>query len=470
MNEEFESPFGGSQDNDLIKRFEQMLEAGEQYFFDVEEFDEIISYYIEERASKRAFEVLSMAKSQHPATGDLILREAELMASTNRFQEALTIINKLEQVEKWNTDLFLTKASILSQIGNNRGAINTLEHVLTICQEEEKDEICINIAFECQNLEEPNEAIEYLKKALQYNPENEEAIYEIAYCFDLIGNNQEAIETFVSVIDETPYSHHAWYCLGNVYLATGLVEDALRAYDYSIVIQDDFASGYFNKAMCLMQLELYDQAIDCFGQSLKFELIDSVCLYYIGECYLRLNQDRQAEIHFRKAIGKDDRLLDAWVGMATVLYKQNKTIEALHYIKKALKLDERSGENWYLQGEYQLDAGLEVEACTSFEKALEHGYNKTSIWLNYSEVLVSLEQFEKAEELLEKALSTCPKDSEIHYRYVAYLLVHGRIGDAEEMLIAALELNNEKVESLLAYYPEVIRYPQLLALIDSYEG
>jgi tetratricopeptide (TPR) repeat protein len=469
MKEEFESPFEGPQDNDLIKRFEEMLEAGEQYFFDVEEFDEIISYYMEERASQRAFEVLSMAKSQHPATGDLILREAELLAATNRFQEALSIIGKLEQVEKWNTDLFLTKASILSQIGNNRGAINTLEHVLTICQDDEKDEICINIAFECQNLEKPEEAIHYLKRALTYNPQNEEAIYEIAYCYDLIGENAEAIETFVSVIDETPYSHHAWYCLGNVYLATGAVEDALRAYDYSVVIQDDFASGYFNKAMCLMQLEHYEQAIECFRQSLNFELIDSVCLYYIGECYLRMDEDRQAEIHFRKAIAKDERLLDAWVGMATVLYKQNKTIEALHYIKKAIKLDEHSGENWYLQCEYQLDAGLEDEACNSFERALENGYNKTSIWLNYSEILVALEQFEKAEELLNKALETCPKDSEIHYRYVAYLLIHGRIGDAEEMLLTALELNSKKVESLLAYYPEVIHYPHLLALIDSYQ-
>ncbi len=467
MNEEFESFFSPNQEsNELIARYENMVAAGEQFFFDVEEFEELIVYYMEERSSQQAFEVLHMAKSQHPSTNDLVLREAELLATTGRFQDALNALAGLEEIEKWNIDLFLTKSSILSQIGRNEQAVEVLEHTIDIAPDDEKDEICINLAFEYQNLNKPDKAVEALKQALHFNPENEEALYELAYCFEQVGDELAAIETFQEFIDNAPYSHHAWYCLGNVYMQVGALEKALEAYDYSIVIQEDFPSGHFNKALCLLQLELYEQAIEQFHESLKYELIDSVCLFYIAECHFKLNNLRRAEVYYKKAIQKDERLTDAWIGMAAVLQEEGRTIEALHHVRQALNLDDKNAENWFLYAEMQVNLGFFEDAFSAYEKAIELGYTKLAIWLNYSDVLFQEERMDECQEVMERAFDSAPKESELYYRYTAYLLAQNLQDEALGFLALGLEINKERVNQLFHYYPEAFQYDSVIELIE----
>jgi len=467
MNEEFDSFFSpNDQSNDLIVRYENMVAAGEQFFFDVEEFEELIVYYMEERSSQQAFEVLHMAKSQHPSTNDLILREAELLATTGRFDDALRTLEKVEEIEKWNIDLYLTKASILSQVGRNQQAVEVLQHVIEIAPADEIDEICINLAFEYQNLNQPEKAVEALTKALKHNPENEEALYELAYCFEQTGDELSAIESFQAFIDNAPYSHHAWYCLGNVYMQIGALEKALEAYDYAIVIQDDFASGHFNKALCLIQLELYEQAIEQFHESLKYELIDSVCLFYIAECHFKLGEYRKAEIHYKKAIQKDERLTDAWIGMAAVLQEEGRLVEALHHVKRALSLDEKNAENWFLFAEMQVAMEFMEDAIQAYEKAIELGYTKLAIWLNYSDLLFHEGRMDECQSVMERAFESSPKESELYYRYTAYLLVQNMEAEALGFLDLGLKLNKERVNQLFHYYPDAFQFNAVIDLIE----
>src|SRR3546814_9774721 len=80
-------------------------------------------------------------------------------------------------------------------------------------------------------------------------------LYELAFCFDIIDRQEESIAFYQKYIDEEPYSYAAWYNLGNAFNKLGLFEKAIDAYDYAILVRDNFAAAYFNKGNALMRSE-----------------------------------------------------------------------------------------------------------------------------------------------------------------------------------------------------------------------
>ena len=81
-----------------------------------------------------------------------------------------------------------------------------------------------------------NKAIEYLQLSLEDNPENDVALYEIAFCW-IHGPSRDSISFYERFIDKQPYSYAAWYNLGNVLNRMDRFEEALDAYDYCLAIR-----------------------------------------------------------------------------------------------------------------------------------------------------------------------------------------------------------------------------------------
>src|ERR1700746_1276147 len=99
--------------------------------------------------------------------------------------------------------------------------------------------------------------------------ENEVALYELAFCYELNGQSEESVKYYTDFVDKHPYTSTAWFNLGVPYNRMGMYEKAIDAYDYSIAIQDDFASAYFNKANSLANLNRLDEAIEVYKETLK---------------------------------------------------------------------------------------------------------------------------------------------------------------------------------------------------------
>ena len=131
-------------------------------------------------------------------------------------------------------------------------------------------------------------------------------------------------------IDDHPYSYTAWYNLGCVQSKLELYEKALDAFDFAIVINEEFTTAYFNKANALYNLERYNEAISVYKETFSLEKPEALTFYYIGECYERLEDYRKAKINYNKAIQLNPDLADAWMGIGIVLDNQNLRTEGIH--------------------------------------------------------------------------------------------------------------------------------------------
>ena len=462
-NEDFENS---------LKRFEEMISSDKPQFFDADELEEIIDYYMQWFNLELAKKAIDYATEQYPINSSIKIKKAQYLSSQHNTRDALLLLNEIESVESTNSELFMTRGFIYSQIGLSEQAIENFKSALPLA--EFKDEVYVAIGVEFLNDEKAEDALYYLKKAIKLNSENEVALNELSLCFELTGKSEEAISFYENYIDGSPYNYYAWFNLGISYNRLGLYEKAVDAYDYAIAIKDNFSSAYFNKANSLAQQEKYIEAIAVYKETFKHEEPDANTYYYIGECYENLTQYDDALVNYNRAIKLDPAYADAWLGVGIVLDYQNRITESIHYVKKALEINPHMPEYWYVFAEVQHKLGFLEEAAAAYLRVIELGYNEYDVYIDYAKLLYDGEYYKDCEKILADGIKKFPNTPELIYRMSGLQMELGRKQDGMTFLENALqlkawELMSKRNTELLEYLPILETDTAVMQLIQSFK-
>ena len=178
-----------------VNRFLEMQSSDKEYFFDVNQFEDLFDYFLENGEWDDAESVIRMARKQHPIANSINIREAHLNVAFGKINNALSILNKAEKIEPFNEDILLLKAQVLSQMRQHQKALQYYERALEKSIEN-KSEIMLDIAMELEEMQDYQRAIEVLKELLLNDPDNEVALHEISHCFESLDEPQNGIEFF----------------------------------------------------------------------------------------------------------------------------------------------------------------------------------------------------------------------------------------------------------------------------------
>lgn len=439
---------------DLVMRFEQMMAENASYYFDIDQFEEIIEYYNFSGKLKHALEVIEYGYSLFPENTTLLFKEAQILTGVGRLNKALQRLRMLEQIEQ-SDEVLLLMASIYSQQREHRKAISLLFRVLELTSEDSQDEIYMEIALEYENMERFDKAQEILQEAILKFPENEILLYELAYCFDLSERTAESVEYYQSFIEKYPYSFPAWYNLANAYQKLEMMDKALDAYDYSIAIQSDFTPAYYNKALSLFKMDRFQEAINVFEETYHYEPPQAPVYCHIGECFEKMDQFDKALFYYRKSIQTDEFYADGYLGVGVIMDLQDNTAEGLPFVERAVELEPDNVDYLLFKVEFlkKLEHWDEVEVLT--QSLIKRFPDNEDVWLEYSDVFFKKDDAKSALDTLLTGLEHCPKSDEIHFRKVAYLMALGRITEAEELMFFLAQTKNNNLSEIEDYYPEI---------------
>lgn len=465
MIEDFD-PFS-SETNELVGKFDEMIRQDKMYFFDVEEFEEIIDFYLERNIPKKARTAIDYAMRQHPSSSTFMLRKAQYYAGVNNSVKALDLLNRLEVLEPKNPDIFIAKGALFSKLKKYADAIRSYE--IAAKYSDEKDDIYTRIAFEYEELRNYDKAIDSLIKAIDFNPENQAVIYELAFCYEMAGREEESVEFFQKFLDKHPYSDIGWFNLGIGWSNLQLFEKAIDAYEFAIAITPEFSSAYFNMANALANIGKYHEAIKFYEETLELEDPDPLTYYYIGECHEKIFDYEKAYSNYKAALKLNPDMPDAWMGMGIINDKTGNEKAALKYMKKAVNLDRMNVDYWLYLADalYRYDLFSDAEAA--YRQAAMHDPNHPDLWLDYSSVYADLEDYGKAIEVIMRGIEVQPQNHELYYRFAAYLALKGRHKEAYENFELALQLNPHDYEQMFEEYPELRGDIQFISLIDMYK-
>jgi tetratricopeptide (TPR) repeat protein len=455
---------------DLIKKFEELLTSNSRSFFDSDEFDILIDFFLTANQQNKALKALDFALEQYPYSIDFIIRKAQILSANKETIKALGLLEQAEALSPLHPEIFMSRGSIYSLIGLPEKAIENFKKSIQHAggAKDIIEDAYLYLSFEYENLEQYEDAMFCLKKTININPSNNAALYELAFCYEVNSKDNEAVEFFNSFLDKHSYSDCTWFNLGVVYNRMGLFEKAIEAYDYVIAIKEDFAPAYFNKANSLANLDNLKEAISCYEETFKHEKPEAITYCYIGECYEKLKNFDQSLVNYNRATALDQNLADAWIGMGIVLDQQNRLTEGIHYLKKAINIDKTNGDYWYVIGDAYQKLGFTQEAKDAYQKVTEFDPSLENIWLDYSNLLYEEGDKEEAVEVLGLGIKHHPDNAELFYRMAACLLWSGKKQEALTYLQSALQLDYKKHKEIFKFIPELRKNRSVLDMIKSY--
>jgi len=452
----------------LVERFDNMLRSNNHEFFDVEEFEQIIDYYMSLTNYGKSETAIRLAMKQHPGSNVFLLKRAQLFSSSEKAQQALSILKRIELIEPENIEIITTKAYSYSKLGDHKQAISEYRKALKLS--DSPDEIHINIASELNMIDNTSKALEHLKKALEINPQNETALVEIFLTCDLAGELPKACEIVLNFLDSNPFSLMGWFNLGNIYNGLKQYENAIDAFDYTIAIDPDYTLAYLSKGETFTVIEKHKDALETYKEMISMGYTDPWTYNLIGECYERMNITGKSQKYFLKSIEIDPYISVTWVNLGISCLDDDKPDEALKYAVKALTYLPEDPDIIYVYAETLAALGRFKESYAAYEKVLSMSPDNADIWIDYADAVEEEKGNDQALKILERGLEILPQDPALQYRYAACQIMAGKEKQAMLTLFNAMSIDISKQDLFFDYLPEMKSNADIIRLLELFKG
>ncbi len=402
-----------NRNEDVTKKFEEMLKTNKSYFFDVQEFLDIIDEYISLANYSLAQKAIELALEQYQQNTDILLYKAELFSLQDQLEKAEEIISYLKKIEPTRAEIPLLEAEIYSRQDRHGKAVKSLEIALNISPD--KADVYELLTVEYLYLSNYHKALDAAQKCLSHDPANQTALYNVVTCFDMLNQTDKAINFLEKHVDKYAFDEIAWNLLAKQYIEKKDYTKALKAIDFAIAIDDKFLSAYFDKAYAYEMLKKYDKAIEFYQLTLSISEPSAFVFYNIGENYKKLKAYEKAESCFLKAIKEDPAHYKSWLKIVQIKLDQNHIEEALNYNIKALDIINNQDLYESLAKIYILKK-QSSDAISALEMSLKLGPAKLPTFLQLSDLYKQENQTEKRRKILLEAKKQFPDSGEIKKR------------------------------------------------------
>jgi len=459
--------FSDGNDDFYITKFESMLKTNSVFFFDLEAFEVITHHYMDIGKISLAKNAIQLGLSQHPSSTLLQLIEVELLIFENKLVEAENIVQKLMELVPNNEEIYIQKANILSKKDKHLEAIKSLEMALSFTDEPE--EIYALLGMEFLYLDAYEAARLNFEKCLELDSEDYASLYNVVYCFEMLNQSDKAIDYLKEYINNDPYSEVAWHQLGRQYFALGAYEEALRAFDYTVIIDEYFLGGYLEKAKTLETLQRYQEAIDNYFICLELSDATSFTYLHIGRCYEALGNNKMALKFFDKTVHEDPLLDKGWLALTNLNFIEGNYQKALSCINKALRIDSENSLYWRKYSQITLKLNLFEESTKGFKKCIKLSDNSLDIWLSYADVLTFIGDINDVWLLLIEAQKMYPNSFELKYRMACLQMLFMKEKLAIQLFESALKDDFNYHKELISLFPEVFKLEIIKQSIEKFK-
>ncbi len=455
------------EENNLsLSKFESMLKTNKVFFFDSEEFEDIILHYMDTGRMNLAKKALKLSLEQHPKSTGLRLVQVEMLIYEDRLEVAQKLLNDLYAIEPTNEEIYIQQANIYSKKDQHEKAIESLKTALEYT--DDFIDVYSMIGMEYLFMDNLEKAKEFFIKCLDEDTMDYSALYNVIYCFDFLDQNNEAIAYLEKFIDNNPYSEVAWHQLGRQFYALRNYEKAVWAFDYATIIDENFLGAYLEKAKGLEKLKKYKEAIECYNITMELDDPTSFALLRIGKCHEKLNQKDLAIKFYLRTVHEDPLLDKAWIAITDFYIRQKNFQKAIYYVNKAIAIDGDNSLYWKRFAAINQGMQFYEEAELGYRKAFEAGDINLDTFVLWTNMLQELGEYENAIEILLQATEVFPEEYEIEYRLAGlyYLISDTKKGNFH--LNNGLRLNFRNHTMIEEIFPIMWKKKRVQNIIEKY--
>ncbi len=454
---------------ELLRQYENLRAGKVHAFLEEEAFERIIDHFDEIDDFPKALEVAETGLEYFPFSSQLLIKNADLLIVTRKYQEALELLDRALLFDSSDINIPILKTDAYLALDQQEKAVEILEEALNHFEGEDRQELLFELADVYDDYEEFDKVFDCLKLILEEDLTNEEALYKICFWTDFTGRNEESIKLHQHIINEHPYCELAWFNLGAAYQGLKLYEKAIDAYQYAIAIDEKFDYAYRNMGDAYIRLRQYKEAIEVLEKVVELTRPEEVIYEAIGHCYHRLKNYAQARFHYRKAshMNPDDSKL--YYKIALTYIDERHWEQAIKQLENAMRIQRNVPEYNLAMGECKMNLDNYKEAIQYFSLVVKQRPRNVNGWEALIKCLYQRELFEEACTQCLAALQSTEGKSVFLFYYTAALMGAGKWKEALLQLERAMERSPKLLKKFVELNPAVLQNNQVVDIIARYK-
>lgn len=439
--------------NDIIQRYEQFLTGSATGYFDVEELESIVEFYLRRGRTKDCTRALELGLQLHPNSNALKTKRAKIYLATGDNKKAFRILDSLTETNDY--EVVLLKIEVLIKMNRFHDA-KILSRQLLTEETTELDNVCLDIAFIYLSRGEYAEALELLEKGDAINDGNVDLLFELAFCYEQNEDYEKAIQTYNRILDIDSYTDEAWFNLGQIYFALQEFPKALEAYDFALTIDENDSLTCLQKGHVHFQLDQFEKAIESYLEYQKMTSNIWETEIFIAECYEKMERYDESITYYQHSLDAHPKNYDALTGIGICLLEQEKFAESKVFIEQALTIDSEASDAWVYLAEAMIGLDDTDNALLAYLKSISLDYNQADTLMAIANIYLEKGEYKTA---LHYYLDAQQQDESLEYIDLFIGVAHFKndnIIESIPYLQKAVRENEQAAELFLELCPEAI--------------
>jgi protein O-GlcNAc transferase len=233
-------------------------------------------------------------------------------------------------------DAWLGRGQVLSQLGRNAEAIDSLDRA--IASRPELTHVHLLRAKLLADLGRREQALDGVDRLLAIAPKLAEAWLGRGNILFELRRYTKALDAYERALALKADLPEAWLGRGNILNELKRYDDALAAYDKALVSSPQFAGAWLGCGNVLSALKRYDDALAAYDKALASAPDIAEAWLGRGNLLNMLNRYDEASIAFDRALALFPEFAEAWLGRGNVLFAFKQYNDALCAYDKALAI------------------------------------------------------------------------------------------------------------------------------------
>jgi len=226
-------------------------------------------------------------------------------------------------------------------------------------------------------LNENHKALDFLKKALQYDQTNIGVLFNLGKIYsEELADYENGLKFYNQILELDPKNTETLIAKGILFSQLNKYDESNSCYLEVINLNSKLSIAWHNIGQNLGIKKQFKKALLNFDKAILLEPNNPIYLSNAAKCHYELKNYKDAFYLYNKAIEYKNSHHEAWIGKSRCEFKNNKITEALTSIDQAIKFAPNIADSWFWKGNFYHDMKNFSKAINCFEKAMEfeHGH------------------------------------------------------------------------------------------------
>ncbi len=455
----------------LIERFDKMIETNKQVYFDSDDYAIAFDHYFYTGKTNKAKTVLQLGLKLFPNSLHLQLKKVSYLIYSQKTGEALNLLLETDKALFSDPDIQLEQAHLYVRLKRLDNAIKKYQELLNFNDEyvDYKEDAYMGLAEIYERMGNKRKALNYLKKALDLNNDNELLLLNILnlyYDTESGSDNYEIIDFFVDYLNKNPFSSMAWCYLGIEYTQNNLLEKAIEAFNYSLAIDEKAEESLVYLMSIYFNTNEYDKANEIFESLIKVTDFKEIAWQQLAESLFGIKNYESALMAYQKSIDINPDFIPSYTGMAMTYAAIKQYNKAIENIKKAVELDVEDADAWFLLADYLMESDKQNEAEIIYQHIAERFPKEHYTWLDYSNFYLSNDDVNQAINVLVYGIEFQQDNISYIYRLANYHFIKEDNLIALSFLQMAYLSNSDLLHEFFEYDDSMYNIPEVIDFLE----